>query len=73
MEAVQRQLEVLNKEAQALSTQLENAFQAWLQNEDNEILKTRYNDLKHMYKANMARLDTMRQALVDKLPGVHEM
>ena len=69
MEAAQQQLEVLNKEAQALLTELRNTRQAWLQNPSDETLKTVYNNLT----AKEARLDTMRQALVDKLPGVHEM
>ena len=68
MEAA-KQLEVLNKEAQALSIKLDNARQALLQTPGDETLRTVYNDLK----AEKAQLDTMRQALVDKLPGVHEM
>ena len=63
--AVQQQLEQLNREADRLATQLEEARAAWLKHREDKDLKDVYNDLK----ANATRLDGRRKALEAKLSG----
>jgi hypothetical protein len=59
MEAVHQQLVVLNEEVQELATKLDPACDAWMQDQENKVLKQVYNDLKDM----KSQLEERRKAL----------
>jgi hypothetical protein len=65
-DAVQLQLEQLNKEAEVLAADLATARNAWLSNREDSVFKDVYDDIKAM----RAQLDKMREGLQAKLkPG----
>jgi hypothetical protein len=62
-DAVQQQLEQLNKEAEVLAADLVTARNAWLSNRGDMAYKDVYDDIKAM----RAQLDKMREGLLAKL------